>query len=294
VPAELFDYVREVNRLCDSLLATHTALLGQKNIHRKRELIQVIKVDLDKLAHALLEVKENHPQRVLEEFFESTAVDISAITAMLAETRIYHVGFEVHEPLDLVLYGIDHWIQEARHALGADMKVKDYLRFPASPAFQKRVGAYTEIMRIWLEVNDRTLMLELFDIHRPVDAELASGALPVKHRNFQGLFSDPVPGHADRMARLFGDDDIWHYALHVRRPAEVTELHAELQALAAHDSTYFLPYAAPVHNPHDGSFHTKVVHRAGSGGRMELEFVTRFEAAGDQADSARRPGQDPA
>ena len=281
--AELFDYVREVNRLCDGLLVTHTALLGQKNIRRKRELIQVIKVDLDKLAHALLEVKENHPQRVLEEFFAATPVNVSAISAMLAEARIYHVGFEVHEPLDLVLYGIDHWIQEARHSLGAEMRVKDFLRFPASPAFQNRVGAHTEIMRIWLEVNDRTLMLELFDIHRPVETELAAGAVPVKHRNFQGLFSDPLPGHADRMARLFGDDEIWHYALHVRCPDEVSELHAELQALAAHDRSYFLPYAAPVHNPHDGSLHTKVVHRAGSrsGARMELEFVTSFDAVAD-------------
>jgi hypothetical protein len=277
VAAEIFDYVREVNRLCDGLLATHTELLGRKNIRRKRELIQVIKVDLDKLAHALLEVKENRPDPVLAEFFGTAAVDLPAISARLAEERIYHVGFEIHEPLDLVLYGIEHWIREARHTLGASMRVKEFLRFPASPAFQKRVGAYTEIMRIWLEVNDRTLMLELFDIHRPVDEELASGALPVKHRNFQGLFSDPVPGHADRMARLFGDDEIWHYALHVRTPGDVNELHAELQILAGRDGSYFLPYTAPVHNPHDGSYHTKVVHRAGDGaGRMEVEFVTHF------------------
>jgi hypothetical protein len=279
VAAELFDYVREVNRLCDGLLTTHTELLDRKNIRRKRELIQVIKVDLDKLAHALLEVKENSPAPVLEEFFGGSPVDRSGICARLAEDRIYHVGFEIHEPLDLVLYGIEHWIREATHALGASMRVRDFLRFPASPAFQKRVGAYTEIMRIWLDVNDRTLMLELFDMHRPVDAGLASGALPVKHRNFQGLFSDPVAGHAERMARLFGDDEIWHYALHVRHPADVTELHAELQVLAAEDAGYFLPYSAPVHNPHDGSFHIKVVHRAGgAAGRMELEFVTHFAA----------------
>jgi hypothetical protein len=105
--------------------------------------------------------------------------------------------------------------------------------------------------------------------------------LPVKHRNFQGLFSDPVPGHADRMARLFGDDEIWHYALHVRAAADVNELHAELQILAARDAAYFLPYTAPVHNPHDGSYHTKVVHRAANGaGRMEVEFVTHFGSGG--------------
>src|SRR5690242_20270924 len=149
MPGELFDYVREVNQLCDSLLTTHTELLGQKNIRRKRELIQVIKVDLDKLAHALLEVKENQPASVLADFFGEALPDTSAIAGRLAEARIYHVGFEIHEPLDLVLYGIEHWIEEARHALGAQMRVRDCLRFPASPAFQKRVGAYTEIMRIW-------------------------------------------------------------------------------------------------------------------------------------------------
>ena len=49
----------------------------------------------------------------------------------------------------------------------------------------------------------------------------------------------------------------------------------ELQILAERDSTYFLPYTAPVHNPHDGSFHTKVVHRSDVE-RRELEFVTHF------------------
>src|SRR5262249_9792598 len=94
--AELFDYVREVNRLCDGLLLTHTDLLVRKNIRRKRELIQVIKVDLDKLAHALLEVKENHPQAVLEDFFGSAPVDRRGISGRLVEPRIYHVGFEIH------------------------------------------------------------------------------------------------------------------------------------------------------------------------------------------------------
>jgi len=289
VSTELFDYVREVNKMCEGLLLTHTELLERKHIRRKRELIQVIKLDLDKLAHALLEVKENLPEPVLQEFFADAPVDLPSILARLAESRIYHVGFEIHEPLDLVLFGIDHWIEEARHSLGASIRVKDVLRFPASPAFQKRVGAYTEIMRIWLQVNDRTLMLELFDIHRPIDAGLSSGALPVKHRNFQGLFSDPAPGHAERMARLFGDDEIWHYALHVRGTADVNELQAELQQLAGRDSRYFLPYAAPVQNLHDGSFHTKIVHRRAEPGknRMELEFVTHLSVSGPNLSTGR-------
>ena len=272
----LVDQVRKINQLCDGMLASHTELLGRKNILAKRELIQVIKVDLDKLAHALLEVKERAPEEVLADFF-GEAFGHSAIHGRLAEQRIYHVGFEVHEPLDLVLFGIDHWIQQAKLALGVEMRVHKFLRFPASPAFQKRVDAYTEIMRIWLEVNDRTLMLELFDIHRPVNSEITAGLVEITHRNFDGLFLDPVPGHEQRMARLFGADAIWHYALHVKSPADVLDLQSEFEAMAAQNSDYFLPYTAPVHNQHDRSFHTKIVHRADpSGRRMELEFVTEY------------------
>ena len=158
------------------------------------------------------------------------------------------------------------------------MRVRDVLRFPASPSFQKRVGAYAEIMRIWLQVNERVLMLELFDIHRPADAVLAGGAPKLTHRNFQGLFrsDDAAPGHRQRLTRLVAEDEIWHYAFYVKRPVDVMELHAEWKALAAHNSNYVLPYAAPVHNQHDGSFHTKIIHRARPGvHRRELEFVTQ-------------------
>ncbi len=273
------DQVKRVNQLCDSLLASHAELLERKNIRAKRELIQVIKVDLDKLAHALLEVKERTPAPVVAEFFDPSFSGQDAICARLADERIYHVGFEIHEPLDLVLFGIDHWIQQAKAALGVAMRVKDFLRFPASPAFQKRVGGYTEIMRIWLEVDERTLMLELFDIHRPVNAEITAGLVEITHRNFDGLFLDPVPGHGARMERLFGADGIWHYALHVKSPADVLELQAQFEGLAAVDDSYFLPYAAPVHNPHDRSYHTKFVRRAcESAPRMELEFVTEYPA----------------
>jgi hypothetical protein len=276
--SESAEDIRAVNHLSDELLRSHGELLAHKNIHRKQQLIQVIKLDLDKLAHALIEVKDNGAMPVLRRFFEHSAMDPTAIRGRLSSDRIYHVGFEIHEPLDLVLFGIRHWIEKSTWALGAHMRIKEYLRFPASEAFQTRVGAYAEIMRIWLEVDGRILMLELFDIQRPADAMLA-GAPRLTHRNFHGLFRqhDPDTEHRERLARLFEPDRIWHYALNVRQPSDVVALQEELQTLAAHDSNYSLPYKAPVHNPHDGSFHTKAVRRREADSHLEIEFVTHYE-----------------
>jgi hypothetical protein len=277
-----FDYIRNVNALSEELLLSHGDLLRRKNICRKLDLIRVIKLDLDKLAHALMEVKDGGAPSVLRNFFAGSDLNVSEICARMADRRIYHLGFEIHEPLDLVLYGINHWIEHSRRAMGATMRVKDFLRFPASQAFQKRVGAYTEIMRIWIETGERVLMLELFDIHRPADSVLAS-APPATHRNFTGLFrsGDVDNGeendHDRRLAQLFAPDEIWHYALHVRQPADVIDIHAWLQQLTVNCSDYLLPYEAPVHNPHDDSFHTKIVRQfRDARGRREIEFVTRY------------------
>ena len=159
------------------------------------------------------------------------------------------------------------------------MKVLTFLRFPASPAFQTRVNAFWEIMRIWLVVNGRTLMLELFDIHRPADSVL-DAAPRLTHRNFHGLAEDDedlAVGHPERVAHLFSNDQIWHYALYAKRPADVSELHSEFLSLAARDSNFILPYDEPIHNPHDDSFHTKIIHKPGpAGGRLELEIVTKY------------------
>jgi hypothetical protein len=282
---KIIDYIKALNELSEELLRSHAHLLAGKNIRRKRELIQLIKLDLDKLTHALLEVRENSAFSVLGDFFENSTVDAGNVHGKLAEPYIYHVGFEIHEPLDLVLYGINHWIERSKYVLGADMRVSGFTRFPASQQFQRRVGAYTEIMRIWLQVNERTLMLELFDIQRPADAMLAA-APKLTHRNFNGLFrpEDSTPTHKESLGRLFAGDEIWHYALFVKQPSDVVSLHAELEALAAGNSEYALPYAAPVHNQNDDSFHTKVIHNVQPDGpRLELEFVTQYAAVGASA-----------
>ena len=275
----------DVAKLSDELLSSHGELLGNKNIRSKRELIQAIKLDLDKLAHALYEVKGSGAPAVLESVFGGSALTPATVAERLADQEIYHVGFEIHEPMSLVLHGIHHWIEHSQQALEAEMKVLTFLRFPASPAFQKRVNAYTEIMRIWLLVNGRTLMLELFDIHRPAEPVLDT-APRITHRNFHGLVEEDeeiANGHPERVARLFSNDEIWHYALYAKRPADVNDLHLEFQTLAARDSNFVLPYEAPVHNPHDDSFHTKIIHRSNQGGRIELEIVTKYTQGAEQA-----------
>ena len=272
--SEVFNYIAQVNKLSEELLHSHSDLLERKNIRRKHDLIQAIKLDLDKLGHALTEVKDNDAESVLQRFFNGLPVDLPDICARLTSPLIYHVGFEIHEPLSLVLYGINHWIEHSKRVLGVHMRVKDYLRFPASQAFQDRVSAYVEIMRIWLEVNERVLMLELFDIYRPADSALAA-APKFTHRNFNGLFQgEDMDRHGERLTRVFAVDEIWHYAFYVRRPSDVLDLHAKCQSLAANNRGYFLPYTAPVHNRYDGSFHTKIVRTTGA--RLEVEFVTQY------------------
>src|SRR4051794_14286426 len=121
----MFDYVRELNAVCEELLRSHGDLLERKNIRRKRELIQLIKLDLDKLAHALLEVKDGQAPSVLRSFFGEAlpAERRDAIGDRLRDRGIDHVGFEVHEPLDLVVQGIHHWIEQSKKTMGGSMRI---------------------------------------------------------------------------------------------------------------------------------------------------------------------------
>jgi hypothetical protein len=267
--------VKAIYSSYEELLHTHRELLGCKNVCTKQRLIQIIKLDLDKLTHALLEVKENRALWVLNTFFARQPALLPSITARLANNYIYHLGFEIHEPLDLVLHGINHWIARTQRTFQSDLQIHKFLRFPASLAFQQRVGAYTEIMRIWIQVDGRALMLELFDMQRPVDAFLAGGAPKLTHRNFDCLLvrGSRAAGNQPRVAHLFNPDDIWHYAFYVRNAAAVLQLHTYLQALAAHDATYVLPYPTPVQNHGDGSLHTKIINLQSE---LEVEFVTQL------------------
>lgn len=273
------DYISALNSQYDELLRVHSEPLQRKNICSKQDLIQVIKLDLDKLTHGLVELHDTAASDILQDFFADSAMDVADVDRRLQQPYINHVGFEIFEPLDLTVFGIRHWIELSKATLGANIKIQTSLRFPASAAFQQRVGAYTEILRIGLRVNERMLMLELFDISRPLDEVLRAGRHNPTHRNFHGLFSDEhaPPGHRQRLAQLFASDRIWHYAFHVGHPADVSALHTQLQTLAAADTAFTVPYEQPIHNKHDQSFHTKVIsHATATRARMEIEFVTQY------------------
>lgn len=265
--------IRTLSQAYAGLLQTHGELLARKNVHSKQRLLQIIKLDLDKLTHALLEVRSGSARPVLNGFFADHAAILPPILARLAGETIDHLGFEIHEPLDLVLQGLNHWLTKTRRSFQCSLEIQDFLRFPASHPFQKRVGGYTEIMRIWIRVQERTLMLELFDIYRPVDDFFADGRpKALTHRNFDCLVTHPdtTGSAAHNVESLFLGDAIWHYAFRVRRFEDVIFLHEKLQALAAQDPIYHLPYDGPVRNLGDGSLHTKIVNRASG---LEVEFV---------------------
>lgn len=269
--------IKTLHQSYEALLHAHRDSLARKNVWTKQRLLEIIKLDLDKLTHALLEVKARQASVVLHTFFAGQNPLLPPMTGCLQEDAIDHLGFEIHEPLDLVLQGMDHWIAKTRCALRCELQIRKVVRFPASAAFQQRVGATTEIMRIWIQVEGRTLMLELFDIQRPVDGFLADGAPRLTHRNFDCLVTRREIAAEDtrRAARLFSRDAIWHYAFLVRSTDDVMQLHTDLQALAARDITYLLPYATPVQNRGDGSFHTKIINRQLA---QELEFVAHDSA----------------
>jgi len=265
--------VRTLSQAYTGLLQTHGELLARKNVHSKQRLLQIIKLDLDKLTHALLEVRSRRARPVLNRFFAGHKSLLPDIAERLAGDAIDHLGFEIHEPLDLVLHGLNHWITRTRRSFQCSLEIQDFLRFPASHPFQRRVGGYTEIMRIWIRVQERTLMLELFDIYRPVDGFFADGSpKSLTHRNFDCLVAPAGSTGEDArtVESLFQRDAIWHYAFRVKSFEDVMHLHEDLQRLAAQDHIYRLPYDAPVRNLGDGSLHTKIVHQAAG---LEVEFV---------------------
>jgi len=268
--------IKTVNQSYEGLLQSHSELLRRKNVHSKWQLLQIIKMDLDKLTHALLEVRARDAWSVLSNFFPDHHMMLPSIIDRLKEESIDHLGFEIHEPLDLVLHGLNHWMEKTRSTFYCSLEIQKTLRFPASQAFQKRVGGYTEIMRLWVQLNQRTLLLELFDIHRPVDSFLSS-ELPKQlvHRDFNCLVTqtDAFVQENQKVEPLFEGDSIWHYAFQVKTPQDVIALHSDLEKLVDEDPIYILPYDAPVQNLGDGSFHTKIINQSSD---LEIEFVAIY------------------
>lgn len=256
--------------LVEKMASFCTAQLKYKMIRSQKTLLKLFKQDLGNVIYGLHVIRHTPACLVLQTLFDS-APFVSEIAEALQGDKIYHFGFEVHEPLDLILYGFEHWIEKVRQAHGITLEVSRYLRFPASSAFQLRVGAPSEILRIWVVLEDSEFMLELFHI----DSAERIG----RERRFQDFWPRTFPEFTQRTSvsmkdtmQRFKADPIWHYALFVQTPEQVRHLHVRFQQLVLKEPTYLLPYRTPVENTGDGSLHTKLINQRR---KLEVEFVTQ-------------------
>ncbi len=255
-----------------SLLKSHREVLQQKNSYDPTSLLELIKIDTEKVLLALTEVKGRRVAALLQTFFAGHDEVLALLYSVVNLERLFHVGFEIYEPMDLVVAGFEHWSRRFGRLLDSEIEIVRSLRFPASTAFQKRVQASAEIMRIWLWVGGQEWMLELFDIHRPaahIPAK-AGGQFSVIDLRNRLAAPDLPPDHDLVLQRHFGNDFIWHYAIAVPEMASVELLHSAFERFVGWNRGFELAYPACVYNQHDGSYHTKLIHPLK---HLELEFV---------------------
>ena len=183
---------------------------------------------------------------LLREFFGDRADVHDDVVAVTDEDLVNHIGFQVREPLDLFLEGVAHW------APRLDLDVVGTKRFTASEAFREQVGAFAEMAQIWVRVDDMTVELELFDIHRPN---------PVRTRRLEHV--------DDGLRSLLADDDIWHYGVRITDETVVERLHERFRGVTRDDARFRLRTDRTVANPWHGSVNTKLIN-------VELELEVEF------------------
>jgi len=255
-----------------SLLKSHQELLQKKNSYDPTSLLELIKIDTEKVLLALAEVKGRQVPGLLQTFFAGHDELLALLYSVVDVEKLFHVGFEIYEPMDLVVAGFEHWSRRFERLLETEIQVVRSLRFPASAAFQKRVKASAEIMRIWMRVGGEELMLELFDIHRPAPHVPPKTAGPFSIPDLRHRLVAPglSPDHDQVLQHHFGNDFIWHYAISVQEMQSVEQLHGAFERLVGWNRGFQLAYPACVYNQHDGSYHTKLIHPLK---HLELEFV---------------------
>jgi hypothetical protein len=250
------------------LLKQHLPLLQTKQIDNVAGLSEVLSFDFEKVFHALIEIQAVNVGQVLNNFFQDFSEELPPLIADVDKHQLSHVGFEICEPLDVVIANLPTWLTQLSTLFSKPVTLKKQLRFTASQAFQQRVNAFVEIFCIWLQIGEHGLMLELFDIGRPIAKVLPSGENALYLNNANKLDAQQ---HAAAMQYLFQNDTIWHYSISVANRAAVLQLHEDFKQLATQQPQYKLAYPAPIQNQYDGSFHTKLINLTR---HLELEFVT--------------------
>ncbi len=234
--------------LLSALLNAYHLPLEQKHIFDEQALAQLIQIDVEKITYALEELENRDVASLMGDFLQSTPEQIDKVLAKLHNGRLYHVGLESNLPLELLQYLFKYPIANLNPDLAGYFDISRSLVFPASHAFQQRVQAYTEILRIWLHHDSAKPMLELFDIHRPIDLK----RLQINHQ---------------KDVR----DNIWHYAIYVREEGLVEELHRYFIEISRLHPQYQMPFSRIIRNKNDRSVLTKIINKAA---HLEIEFVT--------------------
>jgi hypothetical protein len=270
------------------LLKRHQHALAQKGLDTPDSLLQAVRLDMVKSYSVLAEVHERSAEGVVREFFAEDHDIIAHILPHLDQTNLHHLGFQVHEPHDLILPGFYRWLPHFSEWLKVSLQVNGTLRFPSSINFQERVGAYTEMMQIWVEMAGCELLIEMFGIYKPRD----NGWPPVKKMLAFSHWADWCQKEQNpvNLPKLLAGDDIWHYGIHVRDTAAVNTLDIHLQQFITDKAQYKLVYDQPVHNPHDNSFHIKIRNQKLG---LEIEFLTQNlgeapRALGEKREPQRR------
>lgn len=267
----------ELDAQAERLFSENQEVLTKKSVATKHALTLLIERDFEKLTCALSTVQNDCAHEVVTCFFEGAPALCAMLLSSIDGPRLCHLGFEIHQPLAILTAKIPAWLEllsaTAPDAPPRGFRLARVLRFPASMSFQKRVGAYAEIMRISIQAGPRELMLEVFDIHRRPGAPPGQRTLDGERRPAVPLRTK-APHESLAFERLFRGDPVWHYALYVQTAQKIIEFHAAFRELVARSPEYALAYAEPVTNEDDGSVHTKIIHRPQA---IELEFITQLK-----------------
>ncbi|MCK5867775.1 MAG: hypothetical protein KAG14_05185 [Mycoplasmataceae bacterium] len=245
------------------LLDLYCKELKIKQIDNEMALNQIITIDREKIIYALNELRYKTTHDLTDEFFNHTPEIVSDIMAEISHSYLYHIGMESNCPLEITLYGFKQQIAYFNRQLDDKLEMTRVLIFPASQAFQQRVNAYTEVMRVWIKMSHGEYMLEFFNIHRPI------------------VLSKLMMQHKKEIR-----DDIWHYALYINQAKQVKQLHQYCYNLSLKNTDYKLPFESVINNKNDGSVLTKIINKQK---KLEIEFVTGTFVTGPIPSASLRP-----
>ncbi len=210
------------------------------------------------------EIRHHDVKQALTRFFGEHFQQLPPFISGKERLRLNHMGLEIYTPLDLWLTLTEVWVSQLAQDMNLAVSLERTTRFPSSHALQTRVGAFVEIMCTWMKVQDSELVIELFDIQRPLRVDLNQ---TIESGWLKGDGNPADPWVSDS----FTKDPIWHYAIDVQDQNEVEMIHDAFVKLALNHHDYRLAYLKPVYNRYDSSYHTKIIHQALA---MELEFAT--------------------